>query len=147
MEATRVTGLLLAVAFAAAPAWWSTAGIAAPTNYTSTNVTHPSGAAAPSEKNPLLTDDGSVRIGKLIGTNVYNGQDQKLGSIDGVLINKAGEPKAVISHNDKLVEVPWSKLQFGNAQQNGDNKVLIPSMSKDQLSQMQAFHYTARQND
>lgn len=32
----------------------------------------------------------------------------------------------------------------GRSRDNGDNKVLIPGMTKDQFGNMQAFHYTAR---
>jgi hypothetical protein len=144
MQKAHVASFILAAAFTAAPVLMPVSAVAASTNYSGTDVTHPTGATAPSERNPLLTDDGSVRVGKLIGTDVYNKQDQKLGSIDGVLINKSGQPMAVISHNNKLVEVPWNKLEFGNAQQNSDNKVLIPNMTQDEFNQMHAFHYTAR---
>jgi sporulation protein YlmC with PRC-barrel domain len=146
MQKLHLASFVVAAAFAAAPVMVPVAAVAASTNYTGTNVTNPSGATAPSQANPLLTDNGSVRVGKLIGTNVYNSQDQKLGDVDGVVIDKAGQPKVVISHNNKLVEVPWSKLQFGDAQKNSDNKVIIPGMSQDQFNQMQAFHYTARNN-
>jgi hypothetical protein len=146
MQSNLVGGFILAAGLVALPLLAPADAVAATTNYTSTAVTHGSGATMPSDKNPLLTDNGSVRVGKLIGTNVYNSKDKKLGSVDGVVINKAGEPQVIISHNDKLVAVPWNKLQFGNAQQNGDNKVMISDMTPDQLNGMQAFNYTAHNN-
>jgi hypothetical protein len=146
MQKIHVAGFILAASLAATPALAPVGAVAASTDYSGTAQTHPNSTLTPSQKNPLLTDQGSVRVGKLIGTDVYNAQDQKLGSVDGVVINKTGEPQVIISHNNKLVEVPWSDLQFGNAQQNGDNKAIMPSMTKDQLNSMQAYHYTGHNN-
>jgi hypothetical protein len=147
MQPRHIAGIIVAAAFAAAPAMIPSGAVAATNNYSGTATVQPSGAASPSQQNPLLTENGSVRVGKLIGSDVYNNQDQKMGSVDGVVINKSGEPQVIISHdNNKLAEVPWSKLQFGNTQQNKDNKVLLEGMSKDQLSSAQPYHYTARNN-
>ncbi|MBV9247834.1 MAG: PRC-barrel domain-containing protein [Acetobacteraceae bacterium] len=141
MQSSKLAAFAFAASLAAMP---MLTPASAATNYTGTDVTHPAGATAPSQTNPLLTDDGSVRIGKLIGTDVYNSQDQKLGSVDGVVIDKSGQPQVIISHNNKLVKVPWSDLQFGNAKANSDNKVLMTGMTKDQLQSMQEYHYRAR---
>ncbi len=103
-------------------------------------------AGTPSQRNPLLADNGDVRIGKLIGTDVYNEHDQKLGSIDDVLMGTTGQPDVVMKVNGNLIEVPWSKLQFGNAQQNGDNKVIMQGATKDALNSQQHFHYRANQS-
>jgi hypothetical protein len=131
MHASTLASLMLAAGLVVAP---MTLAAAAPTTET----------PATSADNPLLTDNGSVRVGKLIGADVYNSQDQKLGSVDGVVVNKNGEPQAVLSVKNKLVEVPWNKLQFGNAQQNSDNKVMLGDMTKSQLDGMQTFRYTSK---
>src|SRR5690348_17024240 len=134
------TKLLAVVVSLAAPMLLSAGAMAAtPNHYTGTSVTNPQGATAPSQRNPLLTDSGAVRIGKMVGTDIYNGQDQKLGTVDGVLIDKTGQVEVIISHDSKLVSVPWSKFQFGNADQNSDNRVLMPGATKDQFNSMQAF--------
>ncbi|MBN9559220.1 MAG: PRC-barrel domain-containing protein [Alphaproteobacteria bacterium] len=109
------------------------------------NVAHPSGATATSEQNPLLTDSGAVRAGKLIGTDVYNNKDQKLGTVDGVVIGTNGQPQVIVSHDGKLYPVAWNEMKFGDAKKNGDNKAMIPNMTKDQFGQMKEFHYNARQ--
>src|SRR5690348_14063288 len=44
----------------------------------------------PSQRNPLLADNGDVRLDKLTGTTVYNDQDQRLGSVDGIVAGKNG---------------------------------------------------------
>lgn len=111
-----------------------------------TNTTHNVTNVPPSQSNPLMTQDGGVRVDKLVGTNVYNSKDQKLGSVDGVVINRSGQPEVILSHNNKLTQVPWNKMQFGNAKQNSDNKAMIPDMTPDQVNGMQAYHYTANKN-
>lgn len=99
---------------------------------------------SPSQRNPLLADNGDVRMSKLIGTNVYNEQDQKLGSVDDVLIGSNGQPAVIVSSNDKLVEVPWNKLQFGDAKLNSDNKAIMQGETPQSMKQMPQFKYTAK---
>ena len=103
-------------------------------------------AGAPSQRNPLLADNGDVRIGKLVGTDVYNDQDQKLGTVDDVLMGQSGQPDVVLRVNGNLVEVPWSKLQFGNAQQNSDNKLILPSVNQNALANQRHFQYRTNRN-
>jgi sporulation protein YlmC with PRC-barrel domain len=119
-----------------------TTGAAATTTKTTNSVTN----VPPSQSNPLMTENGGVRVNKLIGTDVYNSKDQKLGSVDGVVIDHNGQPQVILSHNDKLTAVPWNKMQFGNAKQNSDNKAMIPDMTQDQLKGMQAYHYPPKKN-
>ncbi len=83
-----------------------------------------------------------ARAGKVIGTNVYNAQDQKLGSVDDVLIGSNGV-WAIISTNDHKVAVPFQKLQFGNANANSDDKLVLPDTDQAQLNNDPAFHYNA----
>jgi hypothetical protein len=44
----------------------------------------------PSQRNPLLTDNGDVRIGKMIGTNIYYKNDKQIGRVGGVTASGAG---------------------------------------------------------
>jgi opacity protein-like surface antigen len=147
MLQNRFASFALAASLAVAPM-----ALAQAATTTSNTAGNESGAAVVPDSganwhnNPLLTDNGSVRAGKLIGTDVYNNQDQKLGTVDGVLINRTGEAQVVLSANNKLVEVPWSRFEFGNAQSNSDHKVLLPTMTKNEVGNMQAFHYTPNGN-
>jgi len=101
-------------------------------------------AGAPSQRNPLLADNGDVRMSKLIGTNVYNQPAQKLGSVDDVLMGSDGQPSVVISADGRLVQVPWTKLTFGNAKINSNNKAIMPEETQQAMKQMPEFHYTAK---
>ena len=62
-----------------------------------------------------MTDKGGMRASKIVGSSVYNDHDQKVGSIDDLVI--ASDKKtidAVIPTSGKMVEVPFDKLEFGN---------------------------------
>jgi sporulation protein YlmC with PRC-barrel domain len=128
----------------------------APANSSAT--TAPSGSAAngngtasnaPSDKNPVLTDDGQVRASKVIGSSVYNDKNEKIGSIDDILMGKDNQPAtAIISVGGflgmgaKLVSVPYDKLQFGDTASNNGNRVVMPGASKDALNGMPDYHYS-----
>lgn len=96
----------------------------------------------PSERNPLLTDSGDVRIGKLIGTDIYNKNDKKVGSVDGVVVSGNGKLQIIVATGNKKVAVPWDQVQFGNAKLNSDNKVLMPGATQKSLDSMPTFSYT-----
>jgi len=101
----------------------------------------------PSQRNPLLADNGDVRISKLIGSTIYNKDDQKVGSVDDVLAGQNGQLEVVVStNNSKRTVVPWDRLVFGDAKLNSDNKVLMPDATGAQLNKMQAFNYKNTNN-
>ena len=95
----------------------------------------------PSQRNPLLADNGKVRVNKLVGTNVYNAKDEKLGDVDDVLVGADGQPDVILSADGKLVQVPWNQFQFGNAKLNAHNKVILPNATPQSLKQAPEFHY------
>lgn len=64
---------------------------------------------SPQQHNPVLAANGEVRINKMIGSDVYNKNDQKLGSVDGVLVNRQGTAYVVIE---------TTSLQNGNNNNN-----------------------------
>lgn len=101
--------------------------------------------ALPHQRNPVLADNGQPRASKIIGSNVYNMQDKKVGSVDDVLMGVNGQPdQAVISVKDKLVLVPFDKLVFGNAKLNSDNRVIMPDETRDALANLPEFHYNSQ---
>ncbi|MBV8615188.1 MAG: PRC-barrel domain-containing protein [Acetobacteraceae bacterium] len=96
----------------------------------------------PSQRNPLLADNDKVRINKLVGTNVYNAKDEKVGDVDDVLVGADGQPDVILSADGRLVQVPWSQFQFGNAKLNSHNKVILPDATAQSLKQAPEFRYT-----
>jgi Flp pilus assembly protein CpaB len=138
MKHSMLAVMTLGASLAAVPVMAAT-----PTNQTGTATVNTNSAAVPSQRNPVLADNGDVRMSKLIGTNVYNTQDQKLGSIDDVLMSRTGQPDVVLKVNGNLYQVPWSKLQFGNAKNNSDNKVIMPDTTQNAFANQPQFHYHA----
>jgi sporulation protein YlmC with PRC-barrel domain len=109
-------------------------------------------AATPSQRNPVLTDEGEVRTSKLVGSSVYNDHDEKIGSIDDIILGKDNNAdKAILSVGGflgvgtKLVAVPYSQLKLGDTQTaSSDNKVVLPGATQDSLKSQPEFHYRAR---
>lgn len=90
---------------------------------------------------------GGWRASKLIGAAVYNDQNQKIGSIDDLMVTPDGKLTiAVISvggflgMGSKLVAVPYDQLRFETNKDNGE-RVLLPGGSKESLNAMPNFTY------
>ena len=94
-----------------------------------------------------MTDNGGMRTSKIVGSSVYNDQNEKIGSIDDLVISSDHSIHAVLSvggflgMNAKLVAVPFDKLQFGNTKGSSDNKVVLPGTTKEQLTSMPDYHF------
>jgi hypothetical protein len=103
--------------------------------------------AAPSDRNPVMTQDGQARSSKVVGSSVYNDHDEKVGSIDDLLIGKDGKINAVLSvggflgMSTKYVEVPYSDLTFGNTQRDSENRVVLRGATKDSLKAKANYDY------
>jgi sporulation protein YlmC with PRC-barrel domain len=114
----------------------------------------PSAAAAP------IAAGGQWRASKVIGVNVYNEQNQKLGDISELIIDSSGRVDGAVigvggflgmgEHN---IMVPLNKLKFSNeagktttGTKNSDTKEWYPDRAvlnadKDQLKAMPEFKY------
>lgn len=138
MKHSMLAVMTLGASLAAVPVMAAT-----PTDQSGTSTVSTTSTAMPSQRNPVLADNGDVRMSKLVGTDVYNTQDQKIGSIDDVLMSRTGQPDVVLKVNGNLYQVPWTKLQFGNAKNNGDNKVIMPDTTQNAFANQPQFHYHA----
>ena len=91
-----------------------------------------------------FTADHQVRVSKVVGTSVYNDQNQSVGSIDDVLMsdNDHKAATAVISvggflgMGSKLVSVPFDQLKIEN------DRVVMSGATKASLEGMPEYHYT-----
>ncbi|WP_207792019.1 PRC-barrel domain-containing protein [Siccirubricoccus phaeus] len=84
------------------------------------------------------------RASKLIGSSVYNENNESIGSVDDILIPPGGgQPVAVLSVGGflgigaKLVAVPYERLQ---TTQNGQRWTMAGA-TKDSLTQLPSFSY------
>lgn len=87
------------------------------------------------------------RASKLIGSAVFNDQNQKIGSIDDLIVAPDAKVAiAVISvggflgMGSKLVAVPYEQLRFEAAKDNGE-RIQLPGGSKESLNAMPNFTY------
>jgi sporulation protein YlmC with PRC-barrel domain len=88
-----------------------------------------------------------LRISKLIGSMVYNDQNEKVGSLDDLIL-KDGHTIAMavvsvggfLGIGNKLVAVPFDQLQL-QTDQDG-TKVELPGATKDALNAMPTFTFS-----
>lgn len=87
----------------------------------------------------VMTADHAARASKLIGTSVYNAQNEKIGTLDDILVPAAGgAPSAVVSvggyvgGGDKSVLVPLSHVRFHDGE-------MVMSVTKAQLVSMKSY--------
>jgi sporulation protein YlmC with PRC-barrel domain len=85
------------------------------------------------------------RASKLTGASVYNDANEKIGSIDDIIIGQNDRALIAILQvggflgvGGRMVAVPYQNLQLGPS----DNRVVLPGATKDQLKSMPEFKYT-----
>ncbi len=113
-------------------------------------ATSPEPAGMP--ENPDLTVatvklQGGSRISKLIGSAVYNDQNEKIGSLDDLIL-KDGDRIAMgvvsvggfLGMGNKLVAVPYDQLHFET--DKDQTKITMPGASKEALNAMPTFTYS-----
>ena len=158
VETINMKKLVIAAALAAASTTVlaQTATQPAPANRTTTTATTPTAAT------------GQWRASKLIGLNVYNEQNEKLGDISEVLVDKSGKVAGVVigvggflGMGQRDILVSMDKLKFVNepraaatntgtttqpANRSADAKwypdhAVMAGATKDALKTMQEFKY------
>jgi sporulation protein YlmC with PRC-barrel domain len=74
---------------------------------------------APAAASTSSSFQGDWRTSKVVGLNVYNDNNESLGSINDLLTDKSGNIKAVVigvggflGVGEHLVAVPWDKIKF-----------------------------------
>jgi hypothetical protein len=128
----------------------SPAALNAPATHDTAGNPTANGYNSPSARNTVMTDNGGMRASKVIGSSVYNDHNEKVGSIDDVVIGNDKTLNAVVSvggflgMGSKMVEVPFDKLQFGNEKGSSDNRVVMPGVTKESLTSMPDYHYANR---
>ena len=130
------------------------ASLAAPAAMAQVTANTPSEAAAP------IKAAGKWRASKLVGVNVYNENNEKIGDISELIVDSAGRVDgAVVSvggflgMGEHLVLVPMDKLKFSNeagktttGSTSADRKEWYPdravfNATKDQLKSLPEFKY------
>jgi len=111
-----------------------------PENQTNRNNT---GATTGSMAVDSAAAHNARRASKVIGSNVYNENNESIGEVDDILIPPGGgSPMAVISVGGflgigaKLVAVPYERLQANN-----NNRWILAGATKDSLTSLPTFTY------
>jgi sporulation protein YlmC with PRC-barrel domain len=108
---------------------------------------NPSGApASPDLTVATVKLQGGARISKLIGSTVYNDQNEKVGTVDDLIMKDGNRIViAVISVGgflgigNKLVAIPYDQLHLD--MDKDTTKISIPEANKDALNAMPSFTY------
>jgi sporulation protein YlmC with PRC-barrel domain len=128
----------------------SPAALNAPATHDTAGSPTADGYNSPSARNKVMTDNGGMRASKIVGSSVYNDHNEKIGSVDDLVIGNDKTLNAVVSvggflgMGSKMVEVPFDKLQFGNEKGSSDNRVVMPGVTKETLNGMPDYHYANR---
>jgi PRC-barrel domain len=128
----------------------SPAALNAPATHDTSGSPAGSGYNSPSARNTVMTDNDSIRVSKIVGSSVYNDHNEKIGSIDDLVIGSDHSLHAVLSvggflgMGSKMVEIAFEKFEFGNTEGGSDNRVVLPDSTKEELTSMPDFQYTNR---
>jgi sporulation protein YlmC with PRC-barrel domain len=143
----KLGALTLATTLAALPAMAQTSANHATTMAPATHRIGDTANTTPADRNGVMTKDGDERASEVVGSSVYNDHDEKVGSVNDLLIGKDGKLNAVLSvggflgMGNKYVEVPYSNLTFGNTQKDSANRVVLKGATKDSLRTQPEYNY------
>ncbi len=106
----------------------------------------PAQAGSPQLVVAAVRFDGGWRASKLIGAAVYDDQNQRVGSVDDLILSAQDKiAVAVVSVGgflgigSKLVAVPYGQLRYDPG--GKDARVVMPGATKDSLNGMPNFVY------
>jgi sporulation protein YlmC with PRC-barrel domain len=114
---------------------------------TKASATDKSATPAAADRNPIMTHDGEARVSRVVGSTVYNENNDKVGSIDDLVIDREGNISAILSVggflgiDSKYVEVPYANLHFGSTPEDGDNRIVLRGVTKESLKATPGYTY------
>ena len=130
---TRIVTAALAALMAAAPAAYAQT-MAAPVQ------TIPNGARA--AQSAFTTGSGELRASELIGSTVYDVQNQNIGSVKDIVLGHDGRVSAVVIDVGAFLGVGGKNVAVAlNDLKTANDRVTL-DQSKSQLQQAQPYHLT-----
>ena len=92
---------------------------------------------------PMTRQTTQIDTQKLIGHNIVNAENDKIGSVNSVMLGRQGSVQAVIVNvggflglGERNVAIDWADIQV-----SPDGKKITTALSKDQLKALPEFHY------
>jgi sporulation protein YlmC with PRC-barrel domain len=97
----------------------------------------------------IRVDPNSVATGyrasKVIGSSIYNDQNQAIGQIDDIIVSNDGKtPYVIVSAGgflgmgEHLVALPYDSIRINS------DKIILPGGTKDQLKALPEFKYVTK---
>ena len=119
-----------------------TPGTAGSTTHSTTNSAAVGTTASIGDVDVMQVEGGTA-LSKVMGNNVYNGQGDKVGSLEDVVV-VPGQQKlygiisvgGFLGIGEHLVAVPYDSLQHG-----GDGKIVLAGATKEELKAAPEFKY------
>jgi sporulation protein YlmC with PRC-barrel domain len=85
------------------------------------------------------------RASELLNRGVYNNKDEKIGTVDDLMIDRGGKTLFAILQvggflgiGGHLVAVPYKSLVM----KDSENKIILPGATKEALGGLAEFHYS-----
>ena len=135
MSKTAITTALAVIIAAAAPAAF--AQTTAPTQTAPANRT---------TQSSFTTGSGELRASELIGSTVYDVQNQDIGSIKDVVVGHDGKVSAVVIDVGAFLGMGGKNVAVALNDLKTDNNRLTLNQSKSQLQTAQPYHLTNDNN-
>ena len=104
---------------------------AAPVTYAQTATSH--------DTLPHSIQTDEIRASKMIGSAVYDVQNRKIGSVDDVILNKAGKVDAVVIDVGSFLGMGGKDVAVPPSDIKTDNNRLTLDRTKEQLQQMASY--------
>jgi sporulation protein YlmC with PRC-barrel domain len=126
-----------------APGWMIWFALASMTAFTITTTPALPQAGVSLVKVDLSVVANGYRMSKLLGSNVINDKNEKIGTLDDVIVDKKQVSFAVLQVGGflgvggRLIVVPYESLVIDD---NGQ-KITLPGASKEELKKLTEYHY------
>ena len=101
-------------------------------------------AVQKNEALPHSVQPDEIRASKMIGSAVYDMQNQKIGSVDDVILNKDGKVDAVVIDVGSFLGMGGKSVAVEPNELKTDNNRLTLDRTKEQLKQMANYDLTNR---
>jgi sporulation protein YlmC with PRC-barrel domain len=120
---------------------------AAPLAYAQTMS--PTPATPPAERmtppnDSFTTAGGELRASEIIGSTVYDEQDQNIGKVKDVLLDRGGNVRSVVLDVGAFLGMGGKYVTVSLNDLKTDNDRLTLNQSKDQLKAAPEFHFRTR---
>jgi sporulation protein YlmC with PRC-barrel domain len=142
MSKLMTTTALAVMMASAAPLAYAQTMTPAPTSpQTERTTTAPSGTAA---RDDFTTNGGDLRASEIIGSTVYDEQNQDIGSVKDVLLDHGGKVQSVVLDVGAFLGMGGKYVTVSLNDFKTDNNRLTLNKTKDQLQSAPEFHFGTR---